>query len=121
MCKVNKVTQSNEPTVITQLCVHSSADGGGCHAMCQPAHQEQSGVQYLAKDTSTCRAGESNQRLPYSKTLALPLSHRHLNECRSCSVSAGCGNRVFFANIRIRIPLLSSKQGNYFATAAKGQ
>ena len=28
--------------------IHSYTDGGGCHARCRPAHQEQFGVQYLA-------------------------------------------------------------------------
>ena len=32
------------PTVI-----HAYTDGGGCHARCRPAHQEQFGVQYLAQ------------------------------------------------------------------------
>ena len=31
------------------LYTHSYTDGGGCHARCRPAHQEQFGVQYLAQ------------------------------------------------------------------------
>ena len=50
-------------------------DGGGCHARCQPAHQEQFGVQYLAQAHSTCRPGVSNQQPSANKTLAPPLGH----------------------------------------------
>ena len=32
---------------------HSYTDGGGCHARCRPAHQEQFGVQYLAQGHQT--------------------------------------------------------------------
>ena len=29
--------------------IHSYTDGGGCHAKCWPAHQEQFGVKYFAQ------------------------------------------------------------------------
>ena len=29
--------------------IHTYTDGGGCHARCQPAHQEHTGVQHLAQ------------------------------------------------------------------------
>ena len=48
---IHKEVQVRLPSSTLQLFRHKNSytDGGGCHARCQPAHQEQFGVQYLAE------------------------------------------------------------------------
>ena len=74
--------------------IHSYADGGGCHARGQPAHQElfgvqYLGVQYLAQGLLTCSPGESNQRP----------SDKYLSDQLGCAIRARVTNTTTFTDL----------------------
>lgn len=64
---------------VTYTYIHTLMAYEWCQARCQPAHQEQSGFQYLAKGHLAMQTSwKSNQQPTDNKTLVLPLGHSHL-------------------------------------------